>query len=248
MGLLFVANQVRGDLEFLGINFLRPTSEDPGIDELKILQEKLQLIHFQRGSRVRQGGHGEKAKLRMVRRAPGTGAAAMGLDALNDAPVVRDFGKDVRKIARKGAAHARRAPDFSVNRGERPVLARPNFDRGVSAGPVTGNHEFQIAVKHELDGPARLFAQRGANGAPFIDAELRAETPAHVLAIDVDFVLRNLRRLSQTPIGITRDILGRRPYVKLAIADFRHLPVRFQTAMRDYRDTVTAIHHYLGFG
>src|SRR3989442_3227897 len=151
----------------------------------------------------------------MVWPTPGAGAAAMGLDALNDAPVVRNFSKDIRKIARKGAAHARGAPDFRVNRGKRPVLARPNFDRRVSAGPVTGNHQFQIAVKHELDGPARLFAQRGANGAPFIDTELRAETPAHVLAIDVDFVLRNFRRVSQTPVGLTRDVLRRRPHVEL---------------------------------
>src|SRR6185369_16291897 len=125
----------------------------------------------------------------MVRRAPGAGAAAMGLDALNNAPVVRDFREDVREIARNGAAHARGTPDFRVNRGERPVPVRAYFDRRISAGPVTGNHQFQIAVEHELNGPARLLAQCGANGAPFIDAELRAKTPAHVLAIDVDFVL-----------------------------------------------------------
>src|SRR6266516_3790791 len=115
MGLLFVADQVRGDLEFLGINFLSPTSEHLGIDELKVLQEKLELVHLQLGGHVCQSRHGEEAKLRMVWRAPGAGAAAIGLDALNDAPVIRDFSEDVREIARKGAAHARGTPDFRVN-------------------------------------------------------------------------------------------------------------------------------------
>jgi len=80
MGLLFVANQVRGDLEFFCIYYWRPSfGQRPQfrIDELKVLLEKLQLIHFQLRSHVCQGRHREDAELRMIRRAPGAGAAAV---------------------------------------------------------------------------------------------------------------------------------------------------------------------------
>src|SRR5687767_4846580 len=74
MCLLLIVDQVGSNLEFFAINVR-------AISELRVVQEKFQLIHLQCRRRIRERRHGEETTLRMIGRAPRALPAAVRSDA-----------------------------------------------------------------------------------------------------------------------------------------------------------------------
>src|SRR4030095_7249576 len=136
------------------------------------------------------------AALRVIGRAPRALPAAIGANALARETGVRETRKHIGNRRRGETAVATRAPDLRIHRRDRAVRGGANPDLGVGRGPITGDHQFQIAVAHQFDGAPGFLREDGADGAPFIDAELRAKSAAHVLAIDVNLVLLDVDGLA----------------------------------------------------
>src|SRR5438093_7695631 len=182
----------------------------------------------------------------MVRRAPGALTAAIGANAFARHADVWNL-EYVRNRRRVESTDATRSPNFCLHRSDRPVLRRAQFDSRVVRRTIARDHQLNIALQEQFDRPARLLGEQSADGAPFVVAELRSESAAHELAFDVDFTLIDTHRPAEL-VTVTRDVLGRRPDIQLAVAHFGHLAVRFEAAMGDDRNAILAFDHLAGFG
>ena len=130
--------------------------------------------------------------------------------------------------------------------GDRTVLRHTHLHVGIRRRACPGNHQLLVAFQHQLLGFARRFREFGANVAPLVRAKLRSEAAAHNLAIDVNLACFKTGDIRQ-PVCVPRYVLRRRPYPQFTVFEFAHLPVRFETAMRNRRDPVAAFVHDIRF-
>src|SRR5437899_6040976 len=234
MGLLFVADKVCGDLEFFSVDLCT-------IGQRRVLEEELQGIHLQYRGGIFHRGHRQEAALWMIGRPPCALAAAIRADPFADNVRVRNLCEDVWNRWRTIAAISASAPNFRVDGGQGSILLCADFDFRVSRRPISGGHQLQIAVEHQFDRSPGLFGQHRAGDTPSVVVEFRSKTAAHVLAFDMNFVLRDANFIAKA-VGIAGDILSRRPDVEFAILDIGDLAVRFQAAMRDDGNAIESTH------
>src|SRR3954468_19462513 len=120
MRFLFVTDQVGGEFQFLRVNFR-------AIGELHVLEEELELIHLQRGRRVRHCGHGEEAALRMIRSTPGSLPATIGANPFPNQLRVRNLCENVREGRGIVTTVTAGAPDFRIHCGHGSIFFRRDF-------------------------------------------------------------------------------------------------------------------------
>ena len=245
--LAFPVDHLRALVELVAVDF-RPGGQ------VGVLLEELDRVHVQLGSQIFHRAHRQNRGLRMVRRAPRAGRSDVG----RDAEVACLLGKPilvvvhVRKRRAAAPGDAARRPGFRLEGDQRAVLLCADLDVAVVRRTSAGDHQLLVAVKHQLDGLARLLGELRARDAPSVDVELRPEAAAHVRRDHVDAVGFDGadRLVTRKPLGEiggdARDRLRRGVNRDFVVGPVHDLAVRLQAAVGDDAEAVVAFHGGVG--
>src|SRR5438093_3032570 len=240
MPFLLPVHQVSSDGKFLAIDLLAR------FGNIEILAKELHRVHVQLGSEVIQRTHGKDRSLRMVRRTPRSSWS----DVVANGGVLLALvgnGKHIRNGRHSTTAGAAGAPGIRLPRDKRAVFFRSYFDAGICRGTGAGGFELCIALEHDANRFASgLFRYFCSEDTPAIWRKLAAETPAHVILVDMDVGGGNFQGFGHLPRNAGNVLSGNVGEQVILIGPLGNGSVTFQAAMRYDRNTVETLRNNFG--
>ncbi len=177
----------------------------------------------------------------MIRSPPGTRRAGVANQSRRTHLAVSrldDIRNDLRVDGRTGGAI--RPPVMAVPPDDLALIIGGDRHLGEGRRAVARDLQFRGAVEHQLDRLAGLLRQDCGGDVPFVDGKLRAETAAHVLAVNLDVRLVHTQRIDVLTAG-ARDVLRGKVRHELTVLELGMRPMRLQTHMGDGVNAVQSV-------